>query len=94
MSTAQKAPVNRTSALDVLVQRGKITAEQATTIAQTALAKQRSPVAELVTSQTITARELAKTLSSALACPLLDLNAIAINQLPRDPTRFSSSICN
>ena len=85
MSTAQKAPVNRTSALDVLVQRGKITAEQATTIAQTALAKQLSPVAELVTSQTITARELAKTLSSALACPLLDLNAIAINQLPRDP---------
>ena len=85
MSTAQKAPANRTSALDVLVQRGKITAEQATTIAQTALAKQLSPVAELVTSKTITARELAKTLSSALACPLLDLNAIAINQLPRDP---------
>jgi len=85
MSTAQRAQVDRPSALDVLVQHGKITAEQATRIAQAALAKQLSPVAELVSSQTITARALAQTLSRALACPLLDLNAIAISQLPLDP---------
>lgn len=85
MSTAQRAPVNRPSALDVLVLREKITVEQAQSITQAALAKHISPVAELLSSQTVSARELAKTLSSALACPLLDLNAVATSQLPRDP---------
>ena len=85
MSTAQRAPVNRPSALDVLVLRERITVEQAQSITQAALAKHVSPVAELLSSQTVSARELAKTLSSALACPMLDLNAVSKSQLPRDP---------
>ena len=85
MSTAQRAPVNRPSALDVLVLRERITVEQAQSITQAALAKQISPVAELLSSQIVSPRELAKTLSSALACPMLDLSAVSPSQLPRDP---------
>lgn len=84
MPTAQQVPVSRPGVLELLVQRGTISTVQAQAITQAASAKQISPVAELVRSQTLSARELAKTLSSALACPLVDLNAVAKNELPQD----------
>ncbi len=85
MSTAVRAPVRRPSALEVLVEHKKISLAQAKAIAVAAMGKQRSPVAELVTSQTMSARDIAKTLAGALALPLLDLSVLATNQLPRDP---------
>ena len=85
MSTAIRAPIHRAGALEVLVEHKKISLAQAKTIALAAMTKQVSPLAELVTSQTITARDIAKTLSSALSCPLMDLSVLATTQLPRDP---------
>jgi type IV pilus assembly protein PilB len=85
MATAMRAPIHRPGALEVLVEQKKISLAQAKAIALAAMGKQVSPVAELVTSQTMTARDVAKTLAGALACPLLDLNVVATNQLPRDP---------
>ena len=85
MATAMRAPIHRPGALEVLVEHKKISLAQAKAIALAAMGKQVSPVAELVTSQTMTARDVAKTLAGALACPLLDLNVLATTQLPRDP---------
>ena len=85
MSTAVRAPIHRPGALEVLVEHKKISLAQAKAIALAAMGKQVSPVAELVSSQTMTARDVAKTLAGALACPLLDLNGVATAQLPRDP---------
>ena len=85
MSTAMRAPLHRPGALEVLVEHKKISLALAKAIALAAMGKQVSPVAELVTSQTMTARDVAKTLAGALACPLLDLNVLATTQLPRDP---------
>ncbi len=85
MSTAVRAPIHRPGALEVLVEHKKISLAQAKAIALAAMGKQVSPVAELVSSQTMTARDVAKTLAGALACPLLDLNVVATTQLPRDP---------
>jgi len=85
MSTAIRAPIHRAGALEVLVEHKKISLAQAKTIALAAMTKQVSPLAELVTSQTITARDIAKTLSAALSCPLMDLSVLATTQLPRDP---------
>ena len=85
MSTAVRAPIQRPGALEILVGHKKISFVQAKAITLAAMGKQVSPVAELVTSQTMTARDVAKTLAGALACPLLDLNVVATAQLPRDP---------
>ena len=85
MSTANRAPVNRPGALDVLVQRKLLTLSQAKSIALAAMGRQVSPVAELISSRTMTAPDLAKALAGALACPLLDLTVLATNHLPRDP---------
>jgi type IV pilus assembly protein PilB len=85
MATAMRAPIHRPGALEVLVEHKKISLAQAKAIALAAMGKQVSPVAELVSSQTMTARDVAKTLAGALACPLLDLNVLATTQLPRDP---------
>ena len=85
MSTAIRAPIHRPSALEILVAQQRITLAQAKVIGLAAMTKQVSPLAELVTSQTITARDLAKTLAGALSCPLMDLSVLATTQLPRDP---------
>ena len=85
MSTANRVPVNRPGALDVLVQRKLLTVPQAKAIALAALGRKVSPVAELISSRTLTAHDVAKALAGALACPLLDLNVLATNHLPRDP---------
>ena len=85
MATAMRAPIHRPGALEVLVEHKKISLAQAKAIALAAMGKQVSLVAELVSSQTMTARDVAKTLAGALACPLLDLNVLATTQLPRDP---------
>jgi type IV pilus assembly protein PilB len=85
MSTAVRAPIHRPGALEVLVEHKKINLAQAKAIALAAMGKQVSPVAELVSSQTMTARDVAKTLAGALACPLMDLNVVSKRQLPRDP---------
>ncbi len=85
MSIAIRAPIYRPGALEVLVENKKLTLTQAKAVALAAMSKRVSPLAELVTSQTITARDIAKTLARALACPLLDLSALDKAQLPRDP---------
>ena len=85
MSTAMRAPLHRPGALEVLVEHKKISLAQAKAIALAAKAKQVSPIAELVASQTMTARDVAKTLASAIACPLMDLSVLATARLPRDP---------
>ena len=85
MSNAERAAPKRMGALDVLVANNRLTPTQARAVAMAAATNRVSPVAELVASRTITSRDLAHTLARAMACPLLDLAAIAYGQLPRDP---------
>ncbi len=85
MSNAARAATKRMSALDLLVSINKLTPSQARAVVMGAATNRVSPIAELLASKALTPRELAHTLSRALACPLVDLAAISYAQLPRDP---------
>ena len=66
-----------------LVAAGKIGQKPAEDIYKKAVAAKRSFVAELVGSGTVSALDLAQTLSNAFAVPLIDLNAIDAQRLPK-----------
>jgi type IV pilus assembly protein PilB len=68
----------------VLVNAGKLTAKAAEELNKTARERKASFVTTLVTGGGIKADELAHTLSTALALPLLDLNAVDLQKLPRN----------
>jgi type IV pilus assembly protein PilB len=68
----------------VLVNAGKLTAKAAEDLNKTARERKASFVTTLVTGGGIKPDDLAHTLSLALALPLLDLNAVDLQKLPRN----------
>ena len=67
----------------VLVHAGKLTEKAAEGLVKSASEKKTSFVAALIKAGAVTPADLAHTLSTALALPLLDLNAIDPQRLPR-----------
>ena len=65
-----------------LVSAGKLAQKSAEEIYRRAQATRTRIMAELTSAGTVSARDLAHTLSRAFAVPLLDLNAINVNNLP------------
>jgi type IV pilus assembly protein PilB len=68
----------------VLVNAGKLSARNAEELLKTARERKGSFVASVVSAGAIKPDELAHTLSTALALPLLDLNAVDLQKLPRN----------
>lgn len=68
----------------VLVHAGKLTVRAAEDLARTAREQRRSFVSAAVAAQALNPSDLAHSLSSALAIPLLDLEAIDVNKLPQN----------
>ena len=68
----------------VLVNAGKLTAKAAEDLTKSARERKTSFVTTLVTAGSVKPDDLAHTLSAALALPLLDLNAIDLQKLPRN----------
>ena len=76
----------------VLVHAGKLSEKAAAGLVKSAAEKRTGFVAELIKSGTVSPVDLAHTLSTALALPLLDLNAVDPERLPRNVIdgKFSS----
>jgi len=68
----------------VLVNAGKLSPKAAEELSKTARERKSSFVGAVVTSGAVKPDDLAHTLSTALALPLLDLNAIDLQKLPRN----------
>ncbi len=68
----------------VLVNAGKLTAKSAEDITKTARERKSSFVAALVGAGAVKPDELAHTLSTSLALPVIDLNAVDAQKLPRN----------
>jgi type IV pilus assembly protein PilB len=68
----------------VLVNAGKLTAKTAAELTKSALDRKGSFVAAVISAGAVKPDDLAHTLSSALALPLLDLNAVDAQKLPRN----------
>ncbi|MDO8285467.1 MAG: type IV-A pilus assembly ATPase PilB [Rhodoferax sp.] len=74
-----------------LITAGKLGQKSAEDIYRKALSSKSSFIAELVGSGAVSAGDLAHTLSTAFAAPLLDLDAIDANRLPKG--LLDSKIC-
>jgi type IV pilus assembly protein PilB len=68
----------------VLVNAGKLTAKSAEELTKSARERKSSFVAALVGAGAVKPDELAHTLSTALALPVMDLNAVDLQKLPRN----------
>jgi type IV pilus assembly protein PilB len=67
----------------VLVHAGKLSAKAAEDLARSAKERRASFVSAVVSAGAVQPSDLAHTLSTALALPLLDLSAVDLNRLPR-----------
>ena len=68
----------------VLVNAGKLTAKTAEELTKAARERKASFVSALIGAGSVKSEDLAHTLSTALALPLIDLNAIDLQKLPRN----------
>jgi len=68
----------------VLVHAGKLSAKTAEDLAKQARERKISFISSVMAAGAVKADDLAHTLSTALALPLLDLNAIDVQKLPRN----------
>jgi type IV pilus assembly protein PilB len=68
----------------VLVNAGKLSAKMAEELSKTARDRKQSFVASAIGAGAVKADELAHTLAASLALPLIDLNAVDMNRLPRN----------
>ncbi|MDN5782897.1 MAG: Flp pilus assembly complex ATPase component TadA, partial [Luteimonas sp.] len=68
----------------VLVNAGKLSAKSAEDLTKTARERKSSFITALMSAGAIKSDDLAHTLSGALALPLLDLNAVDLQRLPRN----------
>ncbi|MBC7939476.1 MAG: type IV-A pilus assembly ATPase PilB [Chitinophagaceae bacterium] len=68
----------------VLVNAGKLTARAAEDLTKSARERKSSFVAAAVSAGAVKSDDLAHALSSALALPLIDLNAVDVQKLPRN----------
>ncbi len=83
--TLAEAPQSALSGVArVLVHAGKLTEKTAETLVKSAREKKISFVAAVIAAGTVSPTDLAHTLSTALALPLLDLNAVDAQKLPRN----------
>jgi hypothetical protein len=71
-------------AAKVLVNAGKLSARSAEELQKSAKARNSSFVSAVVAAGAVSAADLAHTLSGALALPLMDLNAVDLQRLPRN----------
>ena len=67
----------------VLVHAGKLSAKAAEDLARSAKERRASFVSAVISAGAVQPSDLAHTLSTALALPLLDLSAVDLNRLPR-----------
>ena len=91
--TLAEAPQSALSGVArVLVHAGKLNEKTAEGLVKSARDKKISFVASVIASGAVSPADLAHTLSSALALPLLDLNAVDAQKLPRNiiDTRLAS----
>ena len=83
--TLAEAPQSALSGVArVLVHAGKLTEKAAEGLVKSAREKKISFVSAVIASGSVTPVDLAHTLSGALALPLLDLNAVDAQKLPRN----------
>ena len=68
----------------VLVHAGKLTSKAAEDLVRSAKEKRSGFIASVIAAGAVSPAELAHTLSTALALPLLDLSAIDPQRLPRN----------
>ena len=78
------APSSLSGVARVLVNAGKLTAKAAEDLTKSARERKASFVTTVVGAGAIKPDELAHTLSTALALPVLDLNAVDLQKLPRN----------
>jgi type IV pilus assembly protein PilB len=68
----------------VLVHAGKLNAKTAESLAQSAKERKASFVSAVISAGAVSPADLAHTLANTLALPLLDLNALDLERLPRN----------
>ncbi|MBL8313693.1 MAG: type IV-A pilus assembly ATPase PilB [Rubrivivax sp.] len=83
-TAVEPPPSSLSGVARVLVNAGKLSAKTAQELAKGARERKTSFVAAVVTAGAVKPDELAHTLASALALPLLDLNAVDMQKLPRN----------
>ncbi len=85
MDTLAEAPQSALSGVArVLVHAGKLNAQAAEALVKGAREKKTSFVASVIAAGAVSPADLSHTLSAALAVPLLDLNAVDPQKLPRN----------
>ena len=80
----EPAPSSLSGVARVLVNAGKLTAKAAEELTKSARERKASFVTTVVGAGAIKPDDLAHTLSTALALPVLDLNAVDLQKLPRN----------
>ena len=83
-AVADPLPSSLSGVARVLVNAGKLSAKAAEDLLKSARERKSSFVTALVSAGAIKADDLAHTLSTALALPLVDLNAVDMQKLPRN----------
>jgi type IV pilus assembly protein PilB len=83
-SLAEPAPSTLTGVARVLVNAGRLNAKTAEELTKSARERKSSFVAAAISAGAVKPDDLAHALSSALALPLLDLNAVDMQKLPRN----------
>jgi type IV pilus assembly protein PilB len=81
-TTVEPPPSALSGVARVLVHAGKLSARTAEELSKTARDRKSSFVSAAISAGAVQASDLAHTLSSALALPLLDLNAVDLQRLP------------
>jgi type IV pilus assembly protein PilB len=85
VDTLADAPFSSLSGVArVLVHAGKLNGKAAEALVKTAADRKTSFVAALIAAGSVSASDLAHTLSSALALPVLDLSTVEAERLPRN----------
>jgi len=83
-TVVEPPPSSLSGVARVLVNAGKLNAKTAEELTKSARERKSSFVSALIGAGSIKSDELAHTLSAALALPLIDLNAIDLQKLPRN----------
>ena len=83
-AAAVPLPSSLSGVARVLVNAGKLSTKAAEELLKSARERKSSFVSALMTAGTVKSEELAHTLSTALALPLVDLNAVDLQKLPRN----------
>ena len=81
---AEPSPSSLSGVARVLVNAGKLTAKTAEDLTKNSRERKASFVATLIGAGAVKSDDLAHTLSTALALPLIDLNAVDVQKLPRN----------